>query len=41
MSNKKIVFSQNHTAPAGPSERAVWGVGLDRLDAETVGSNPV
>jgi hypothetical protein len=24
----------------GPSGRAVWGVGLDRLDAETVGSNP-
>jgi hypothetical protein len=25
---------------AGPSGRAVWGVGLDGLDAETVGSNP-
>jgi hypothetical protein len=26
--------------PVGLSDRAVWGVGLDRLDAETVGSNP-
>jgi hypothetical protein len=25
---------------AGPSSRAVWGIGLDRLDAETVGLNP-
>jgi hypothetical protein len=25
---------------AGPSDRAVWGVGLDRLDAGTMGSNP-
>jgi hypothetical protein len=25
---------------AGPSGRAVWVVGLDRLDAEIVGSNP-
>jgi hypothetical protein len=24
---------------AGPSRRAVWVVRLDRLDAETVGSN--
>jgi hypothetical protein len=24
-----------------PSDRAVWGVGLDRLDAETVGSDPL
>jgi hypothetical protein len=25
---------------SGPSGRAVWGVGLDYLDAETVSSNP-
>jgi hypothetical protein len=25
---------------AGPSGRVVWGIGLDRLDAETMGSNP-
>jgi hypothetical protein len=24
----------------GPSGRAVWSIGLDRLDAETVGLNP-
>jgi hypothetical protein len=26
---------------AGPSGRAVCGVGLDRLEAETMGPNPV
>jgi hypothetical protein len=26
---------------ADPSVRAVWGVGFDLLNAETVGSNPV
>jgi hypothetical protein len=27
-------------ALADPSDHAVWGVGLDRIYAETVGSNP-
>jgi hypothetical protein len=25
---------------AGPSSHAVWGVGVNRLDTEVVGSNP-
>jgi hypothetical protein len=25
--------------PAGPSDRAIWGVGLDRMAAENVCSN--
>jgi hypothetical protein len=29
------------TKKAGHSGRAVWAVGLDRLDGETVGSNPL
>jgi hypothetical protein len=38
-------FLQNVALPtrphyAGPSGRSVWGVGLDRLDADTVGSSP-
>jgi hypothetical protein len=33
------IFCLKHLG-AGPSDRSVWGVGLDRLDAETVGSNP-
>jgi hypothetical protein len=29
-----------HGLCASPSDHAVWGIGLDRLDAETVGSHP-
>jgi hypothetical protein len=32
-------LNTKHHNVAGPSVRAVWGVGLDHLDAETVGSN--
>jgi hypothetical protein len=32
-------LSESDVAYAGPSGRAVWGEGLDRLDTETVGSN--
>jgi hypothetical protein len=28
------------TQTAGPSGHAVWGISLDRLDADTVGLNP-
>jgi hypothetical protein len=31
---------QLNNATAGASGRAVWGVGLDHLEAETVGWNP-
>jgi hypothetical protein len=30
---------RNNRVLAGPSGRAVWGLGLHRLDAETVGFN--
>jgi hypothetical protein len=33
-------YLQDYMLMAGPIGRAVWGVGLDRLDAETMGSNP-
>jgi hypothetical protein len=34
------VYSESHIKPAGPSGRAVWGLNLDCLGAETIGSNP-
>jgi hypothetical protein len=33
-------YLQDYMLMAGPIGRAVWGFGLDRLDAETKGSNP-
>jgi hypothetical protein len=33
-----ILLPKNN--PRSPSVRKVWGVGLDRLDTEIVGSNP-
>jgi hypothetical protein len=35
-----ILKSATEHNPAGPSGRLVWGIGLDHLDAETLGSNP-
>jgi hypothetical protein len=35
-----VPFGIYGTFQSGPSGRAIWGVGLDRLDAENVGSNP-
>jgi hypothetical protein len=37
--NAEWSYKQIPMFGAGPSGRAVWGVGTDRLDAETVGSN--
>jgi hypothetical protein len=34
-----ITVGVNHSM-AGPIGRVVWGVGLDGLDAETLGLNP-
>jgi hypothetical protein len=33
-------FWPNKQFDAGPSGHAVWGIGLNRLDTDTVGSNP-
>lgn len=36
-----LPISQNHKNDAGPSGLKVWGIGLDDLDAKTMGSNPI
>jgi len=38
---EKHCYLATRWLPVGSSGLAVWGVGLDRLDAEIVGSNPV
>jgi hypothetical protein len=37
--NVIFYISYNPEICVGPSDLAVWGIGLDRLDTEIVGSN--